>query len=177
MALLDVLACIDSGDDKKYYQGILRKLKDIAEARGCSFGPPRSEWELDHLAEPRRRVPYFIEDVNSGVVGFVLVPSPKRAHADVAWNRLEDALRSKLGALDSSKCEGKSIRVVIVQVWSSIDALVLPFQDLGSVAGFMKTGDFTVKKDGAGGFVLYRPQNEGGSLRLDWRPEGVFKFL
>jgi hypothetical protein len=61
MALSDVLALIGLGDDKKYYKGILRKLKDMSEERGYSFGPPRSEWELDHLARPRRRVPYFIE--------------------------------------------------------------------------------------------------------------------
>ena len=65
MALLDVLALIDLGDDKKCYKGILRKLKDMAEERGYSFGPPKSEWELDNMPRPRpmQRTSYFIEGV------------------------------------------------------------------------------------------------------------------
>lgn len=145
MALLDVLALIELGEDEKYYKGFLRKLKDMSEARGYSFGPPRSEWELDHLAKPRNRTAYIIEGTNSAVVGFVLVPG-RREHANKAWNRFEDELRSKLCELDFSEHEGKRIRVVIIQIWSSIDALILPVQDLEQVSGYKSTGDFTVKR-------------------------------
>jgi len=165
MALTDVLKVIDLGDDKRYYKGILRKLKEMSEANGWSFGPPRSEWELDHLAQPRRRVPYYIEAAKSGVVGFVLVPERNRKWSHLAWNRLETELRSKLTDLDGSEWEGKRIHVVLIQVWGSIDTPLILISDLRQVPYFNQSGNFRVRDD-LGYFELERRKDDGGNIRL-----------
>ena len=180
MALLDVLALIDLGDDKKCYKGILRKLKDMAEERGYSFGPPKSEWELDNMPRPRpmQRTSYFIEGSKSGVVGFVFVPDLKRKHRDIGWNQLYDPALSVFRKLEAEGYEGKQVHTVLIQVWPGPFTPIIPLGILEQTAEFISKGWFHVKNNDRGDFVLMRSlKYEGGNLRLDWRLEDVFKFL
>ena len=73
-----------------YYGTVLPKLKTMTEERGFEFGDvPKSQWGIPNPVSPGRRVFYIVEGSGSAVVGFILVPDPKRKNPDKAWNRLE----------------------------------------------------------------------------------------
>ena len=178
MALSDVLSLINLGDDRKYFKGVLRKLKDMSEEHGCSFGPPRSEWELDNMPRPRpiQRTSYFVEGPKSGVVGFVFVPDLKRKHRDVGWNQLYDPALGLFRKLEAEGHEGKQVHTVLIQVWPGPFTPIIPLRILELTAEFTARGWFHVKND-CGDFVLARSLGEGGNIRLDWRIEDIFKYL
>ena len=94
------------------------------------------------------------------VLGIIFVPEPERKHSDVAWNRIDERLRSKLRDLESRGWREKRISLTLIQVWENERRIVLlPLKTLQKVSAFTKTGDFRVKQDGAM-FFLPTPRGE-----------------
>ena len=146
-----------------YYEQILDRLKSEAERREFKFlpeAPSELAWMIEVFqVRPRNRAWYGVESNLAVVLGVIFVPEPERKHHDVAWNRIDEPLRSKLRDLERHGWRDKRASLTLLQVWENERRIVLiPLNSLQKVSGFTKTGDFRVKQDGA---MFYLPTPRG----------------
>ena len=146
-----------------YYEQILERLKSEAEKRDLNFlpeAPSELAWIVEVLGvRPRNRTWYGVEGNMAMVLGVIFVPEPERKHNDVAWNRIDEPLRSKLRDLENHGWRDKRISLTLIQVWDNERRIVLiPLNTLQKVSAFTKMGDFRVKQDGA---MYYLPMPRG----------------
>jgi len=93
-------------------------------------------------------------------LGILFVPEPGRKHSYLAWNRIDEPMRSKIIELKKTGWREQIIRFTLIQAWENERRTVLiPLRALIKVSKFMETGDFRVKQDGTM-FCLETPRGE-----------------
>ena len=167
---------------KSYYDGVFSELRGKTEERGYLFhstgtpGTTMSELLDVFSIQPGVRHSFGIEGDLSMLVGFIIVPDPKREHSEKAWNRFDQNLRERFAKAEQDGYQGKSLSFVIIQIWEGEKCCVLiPCKELNRIRKFRETGDFTVLKD-CGEFFLQMPRDEP-NIRLTHRLEKIFEFL
>jgi len=163
-----------------YSEQFLNKIKAEADKRGLKFlpdAPSELAWTMEALSvRPRNRTWYGIEGNKAMALGIIFVPEPGRKHADIAWNRIDEPIRSKLIELENHGWREQTIRFTLIQVWENERRTVLiPLKTVLTVSTFMNTGDFRVKQDGAM-FVLATPRGEE-NIALSTSVSDLFRSL
>lgn len=167
---------------ENYFDGVFRELREKTEEREYIFhskgtpGTPMSELVDELSVQPGVRHSFGIEGNRSVLVGFIIIPDPKRKHSDKAWNRFDQDLRERIAKAEQEGYQGKSLSFVIIQIWEEEKRCVLiSFKELDRILAFRQTGDFTVLKD-CGEFFLQKLSYEP-KIRLKDRLEQIFEFL
>ncbi len=126
--------------------------------------------------QPGVRHSFGIEGDLSVLVGFIVIPDPKRKYSDKAWNRFDQNLRERIAKAERKGHEDKPLSYIIIQIWEREKRCVLiPFKELDKIPKFRETGNFTVLKD-CDEFFLQMSRDESNT-RLKDRLEQIFEFL
>jgi len=116
---------------KSYYDGVFSELRGKTEERGYLFhstgtpGTTMSELLDVFSIQPGVRHSFGIEGDLSMLVGFIIVPDPKREHSEKAWNRFDQNLRERFAKAEQDGYQGKSLSFVIIQIWEGENVVYL----------------------------------------------------